>query len=375
VPDIYERLAQFYDRLPAGFPPAPDRADLKILRRLFTPEEAGLVLHMTLLNEEAAVIALRAHRPVDDVAGILADLAQRGLIISTLRPGRTPLYSASQFVIGFYEGQVNHWDRELAELVEAYLPTFAQKGSWTNGLPQMRTIPVGESIPVRTEVLPYECAEEIVRKNSDIAVIPCVCRQEKAVLGRRCDKPMETCMSFGGMAAQVIASGLGRRLSQEEALGLLKAADDHGLVLQPANSQDPIFLCACCSCCCGVLTMLKSQPRPAELVSNPFQARHDPAACIECGACEPRCPLGALSFRDGQTTHDPDRCIGCGLCVSVCPTGALSMVRKLGGQQPSIPRTTLETYLRLGQLRDPLFAVKMAGLMVRSKIEHLIAPR
>ena len=40
--DIYEQLARFLDDLPAGFPRSESGVELRILRRLFTPEEAAL---------------------------------------------------------------------------------------------------------------------------------------------------------------------------------------------------------------------------------------------------------------------------------------------------------------------------------------------
>ncbi len=373
--DPYQRLAKFLDRLPAGFPSTQSGVELRILRKLFTPEEADLVTHLTLIEEEARVVAFRSWQPVEAVTRSLDDLEQRGLIAASRRPGKPPRFSVSQFVVGFWEGQVNRLDRELVELFEEYLPHFVETGPWIQAMPQLRTIPVGESIPVTSEVLPYERAEEILRRNTDFAVVNCICRQEQEILGKRCDKPMETCMILGPTAASAADSGTARRLSLDEALAVLALAEEKGMVLQPANSQDPIFLCTCCPCCCGILRSLKLQERPADLVANAFIARHDPDVCAECGACVPRCPMDALTDADGTTTHHPERCIGCGLCVSACPSGALSMVRKPAGETPSIPRNTVDAYLRLGQLRDRLFLAKMAGVLVRSTIERVIAPR
>ncbi|HKM34917.1 MAG TPA: 4Fe-4S binding protein [Lachnospiraceae bacterium] len=45
--------------------------------------------------------------------------------------------------------------------------------------------------------------------------------------------------------------------------------------------------------------------------------------CISCGACEPQCPVGAISMGDGQMEIDPNTCINCGSCVGVCPVGAI----------------------------------------------------
>ncbi|MCH3987273.1 MAG: 4Fe-4S binding protein [Lachnospiraceae bacterium] len=44
--------------------------------------------------------------------------------------------------------------------------------------------------------------------------------------------------------------------------------------------------------------------------------------CINCGACEPGCPVSAISEADGKRVIDADTCIECGACASVCPVGA-----------------------------------------------------
>ena len=45
--------------------------------------------------------------------------------------------------------------------------------------------------------------------------------------------------------------------------------------------------------------------------------------CTNCGACEPVCPVEAISEKDGKRVIDPDKCIDCGSCVPVCPTEAI----------------------------------------------------
>ena len=48
--DIYERLAQHLDNLPGGFPRTESGVEVRILRRLFTPEDAELALHLDRLT-------------------------------------------------------------------------------------------------------------------------------------------------------------------------------------------------------------------------------------------------------------------------------------------------------------------------------------
>ena len=141
-------------------------------------------------------------------------------------------------------------------------------------------------------------------------------------------------------------------ITLDEALAIIHQAKDAGLVLQPANSKDPIFLCACCSCCCGVLRNLKNEENPGSMVANPFLVEHDQALCSSCGACVEICPMAALTFDEqGIVTFRQNRCIGCGLCVTVCPSEAVHIVRRPAEQQPAIPRNTLATYLSIAKAR------------------------
>jgi electron transport complex protein RnfB len=66
--DVFERLAQHMDGLPAGYPRTASGVEMRILRQLLSPEDAALAMHLTLTPEEPRVIAHRAKLPVEEVA-------------------------------------------------------------------------------------------------------------------------------------------------------------------------------------------------------------------------------------------------------------------------------------------------------------------
>ncbi|MBE6034974.1 4Fe-4S binding protein [Aminipila sp.] len=45
--------------------------------------------------------------------------------------------------------------------------------------------------------------------------------------------------------------------------------------------------------------------------------------CINCGACEPECPVEAISESDAVRVIDADKCIDCGACANTCPVDAI----------------------------------------------------
>jgi NAD-dependent dihydropyrimidine dehydrogenase PreA subunit len=371
---VYQRLARHLDDLPGGYPPTESGVELRILRRLFTPDEAQLAMHLTLLAEEPRVIARRAGLTSEEAARRLEKMATKGLIYRVQPQDKPPRYIALQMVVGIWEFHINDLDPGLVRDFEEYLPTLFDGETWQKA-PQLRTIPVGESVPSQAEVLPYEQAEAIVRAQKRIAVAPCICRRERSLVGDGCDKPLESCLVFGSAADYYLKNGLARAIDLEETLAILERATDAGLVLQPANSKRPSNICCCCGCCCGVLRSLKTHPRPADLVATPFVAEANVGACGGCGQCIDRCQMDALRLEDGVVVLDAERCIGCGLCVPTCPTGALSLARKPEAAQPYVPRNLVDSTIRLGRARGKLGVLEMAGMVTRSTIDRLLARR
>ena len=249
---------------------------------------------------------------------------------------------------------MNDLDPEFIRDMDEYLPTLLDHDTWSK-VPQMRTIPVGRSITAQLEVLPYEIAEELVRGQKKAVVAPCICRLERSMVNEGCDKPLETCLSFGTAAEYYERNGLGRVIDQEEVLGILKKAEKAGLVLQPGNFRELLFICCCCGCCCALLRHIKRHPRPATLVSTPFEAAANPETCKGCGTCVDRCQINAITMNSaGQATLDLDRCIGCGLCVITCQAESITLVPKPSDQHSVPPVSSVDQMLEMAKKRGVL---------------------
>jgi electron transport complex protein RnfB len=363
VDDVYTRLAKHLDKLPGGYPATENGVELRILRRLFTEEEAELAVHLALIGEPAEDIAARAGIDEDRAARLLAEMSEKGLIYRIRRSG-IPFYSASQFVVGIWEYHVNDLDPGLIRDFNEYIPQLFDPEIWRKA-PQLRTVPIGESISHEVEILDYERADALVRSRSKIAVAPCICRREHRMIGEGCDKPEETCLVFGRAADYYIENGLGRAIDAEEALAILDLAEEAGLVLQPSNSQRISNICCCCGCCCQVLLNIKKHPHPASLVSTPFQVVSDADLCIGCGECISRCQMDALRLEDDHIVVDLKRCIGCGLCVTVCETESLHLVRIPAAEQPKVPTSLARAYINLGRVRGVMGAQDVGRMALR----------
>ena len=221
------------------------------------------------------------------------------------------------------------------------------KNRWLkNDTKQLRVIPISRSVDATLSVTSYEAAEEIIRAQSKIVVTTCICRKEHEMMGHGCDKPKDVCLSFGSGAYFYEQNGLGKEISQEEALEKLKMGEEAGLVLQPGNSKKPMNICMCCGCCCQVLKNLNTLEKPAESVHTNYYARVDEENCTACGACVERCQMNAIEVADVARVW-PERCIGCGLCITDCPTGAMLLEQKEAANRYEPPANVVETYMRM----------------------------
>jgi Pyruvate/2-oxoacid:ferredoxin oxidoreductase delta subunit len=264
--------------------------------------------------------------------------------------GDQTLYSAAQFVIGIWEYHLNSLDEGLIRDVNEYMPTLMHKGLLSAKTQQLRVVPVAKSVSAEMKVMPYEAAEEIINKQSKIVVSPCICRKEQKMVGKGCDKPEEVCLAFGAGAYYYEQNGLGRSIDKAEALDILRAGVDAGLVLQPGNQQKPMNICMCCGCCCGVLKNLKTLEKPAGVIHTNYYAQVDEDLCTACEACVERCQMDAITV-DEAALVNLDRCIGCGLCVTDCPTEAITLEQNAEDSRYLPPKNVFETYMNIAQER------------------------
>ncbi len=330
--DIYEKLRSFLDTLPTGFPTTPTGVELRILKKLFTPEEAELTMNLQREPEELSQIVARLGRKESELAVKLEDMAQKGLIFR-VRQGEQVKYQAYQFIIGIYEFQLKTLDSEFSRMFEEYLPYFGMSLGPIR-TKQLRVIPVESAVKALPGVAPYNKIRELVRQQDLISVAECICRKEQKLLGNECKRPKETCLGFGEFARFYIDNKMGRLITTDEAMKILDLAEESALVLSPTNARELKYICCCCSCCCPTLKAAKLLPKSKYVISSYYQAKIDPDLCSDCGLCIERCQVDAIKQGDGHSEIKDEKCIGCGLCVSTCPQEAISLMARPGMEPP-----------------------------------------
>jgi Na+-translocating ferredoxin:NAD+ oxidoreductase subunit B len=333
----YRALARQLDALPNGFPATPEGAELRLLAKIFTCEEAVLAAAMTGTPESTTTIAARAGVDAKVAYRTLKEMVRHGLIKMQRGDGgdgaRALLFSLMPFVVGFYETQLPRMDAEMAALFEAYF--IAARGLEIPGPSVHRVLPVGEAVSGEIEIHPFEQATAMISGAKSWGVRDCICRTQQHLLDKGCDAPVENCLVFAPVEDAFSGGGTDRAITKEEALRILREAADAGLVHSVSNHREGHnYICNCCTCCCGVLRRVAEFAVPTAIARSAFRAVVDGALCIGCGACEERCQFGALAILDDVAVVAPLRCVGCGQCTLACPTGAIALAR--------LPETEIE---------------------------------
>ncbi|MGD8392457.1 MAG: 4Fe-4S binding protein [Desulfobacterales bacterium] len=197
----------------------------------------------------------------------------------------------------------------------------------------IQIIPINKRLEAAEEfVLPSQTVEEIIGKFDDIAVGYCFCRQRRSLLGDPCstDAPTFNCFTFGKSARHTIAQGFTKKVSREEALKIMKEAEDTGLIhkaFHPGSkeSKPETSICNCCKDCCDTLELWRSGTLP--LINSTYHLSViNEESCTGCGTCVEWCPTDAIVLNDeGLAQRDESACLGCGVCSRFCPEEAISL--------------------------------------------------
>jgi len=331
--EVFLKLREFLDQFPLGYPESPSGVEIKILKRLFTIEEANIAIILTPIPEEAKKIAKRTGIDAKYLEEKLVSMAKKGLVFRMRRNNKT-LFNAVPFMIGLYEYSVKNVDEKLAKYFKEYYDIAYQEEMGLSNVPGFKIIPIDETIDVNTTLYPYHKLKDSIKNARVISVTDCICRKEAKLNGEGCDYPIETCLSFGVAAEYYIENGIGRKVSVDEAIRIIEEADKAGLVHAGANSKHLSNICNCCPCCCASMKGITKKGLDKHKFMNAmFESIIDEEICIKCETCLERCPVGAIEMNE-YAVVSRDKCLGCGLCATVCPEEAITLQLREDGEEP-----------------------------------------
>jgi ferredoxin len=353
--------------LSAGMLPMPNtNTFIQILKHYLDEEDLDFILNFKSRSSMSMEQLLKKSKlPEEEINRMAAKLAKKGFIFNQPSSSGLMVFRLLPIVIiGTFEytfmtkmpegGEELNRIKELAVLYEKYMQEFADSIQETyegavevfkRAPPTDRTLPLttredGEAIEIimnedvgeaMEEILPAKTVEEIIRKFKDIGVGYCFCRQYRGALGHECEQhaPLETCFTFGKSARHVIQQGFARKVSQEEALKILKVTEEAGLVHKAFHNSNDVHkpensICNCCKDCCDTFGLWKMGATPIINVTH-YLSDVIIDKCIACGICAERCPMEAITVSD-YAIVDEKLCIGCGVCARACPENAIRLL-------------------------------------------------
>ena len=355
--DVYRQLCDTMANRGGLYPGVDIPEFYDVARELFTEEEAAVCNAMPRGFNPASVIAKEMGRDEKEVASILETMADRGLCMAG-KKGDMTVYAGLPLVPGIFEyqfmrGTATERDRRLARLIRVYKEAYKDRvGEKTEPYPVSRVITVDRTVKAGNQIHTYDQVAAYIEKYEPLALSTCYCRHQARLIDEKehCGKPDDVCMQLGTGAQFVIDRRMGRRITKEEALEILKKTEEAGLVHCTTNRQEIDFICNCCSCHCVLLKNALAHPQPGLAMNSGFQPVWDTGLCTACETCIERCPMEALKMgEDNIPELDLDRCIGCGVCATGCPTEAIGMEERPGIPVPPVDNKALKEAIKASQ--------------------------
>ncbi len=191
----------------------------------------------------------------------------------------------------------------------------------------MHVIPVEKAISMENKKLDLEQLSYWLDKyEGHIGVGQCSCRASRAALGEGvADDACSWCIGVGDFADYCRETGKGHDITKQEALDILKKAEDLGFVHQVTNIDGENKIFGICNCNVNICNAL----RTSQLFNTPN--------------------MSASAYR---AKVDAQKCVACGKCVEVCPAGAVKLGQKLckaDGSMIKYPRHELPDAVKWGK--------------------------
>ncbi len=287
-----------------------DRPEYKILEPIVSDEmaEVGLCLELRV-HKTAADVAALCGKSEEESERLLWELAVAGACFVNEIDGVNE-YWIELWVPGHMELIVNNKENiqkfpELGHAFDEYgkLRGPMAAGNIPIGSGPMRVIPIEKSIVGETRTASYEEVSKYLNESDIFSVSDCACRTSREAMGEGCGHLKEDmCIQLGHAAEYYIKTGRGREISREEAIEIIRKAEENGLMHSIPNTHGPGKTHAICNCCgCGCFAM-----RLASMCTNPDMIRSNYVSEV-----------------------DADKCVGCGECVENCPTNSLKLGQRL----------------------------------------------
>jgi Na+-translocating ferredoxin:NAD+ oxidoreductase subunit B len=91
----------------------------------------------------------------------------------------------------------------------------------------------------KEEALPYEKISTIIENGQSFLVNDCICKKEKGIMGRPCDRPVQVCLAVAPIPGVFDNDPEGRVISMNETYALLKKIEAIRLIHKDPEKRVP----------------------------------------------------------------------------------------------------------------------------------------
>lgn len=275
------------------------------LECVVSDEQADVALTLGLRKPRTVeYVAKKSGKTIEQARKILLELADIGVCKVYAGEDGQDRFLVQIFAPGILEMMVNNTEQvekypQIAKAFEEYTRTRVSSlaAMLPTGMSMMRVIPIESAIEGQSQVIPYEQISHYLNHYDTFSVAPCSCRRSRRLLGQGCGHlEDEMCIQMGDGAEYYIRTGRARQITREEALDIMRRAEENGLMHQMPNIEGPgksAAICNCCSCSCFAMrigTMLGAY----DAIRSNFVSQVDKDKCVACGQCVENCPTNAL---------------------------------------------------------------------------------
>ena len=275
---------------------------------ILSDDEADIAIAAGLRKERTAgYLAKKVGKTVQEVQPLLDNLVYYGIFRRSMDKALgEDVYYMQIFAPGILEMMVNQKELlethpEVGRAFDEYTRNLAANmgAMIPDGYGLMRVIPVESALEGIEGVSDYERISHYLDKYDRFSVSPCSCRASRSSLGDGCGHLEEDmCVQMGRGAEHYIRTGRAREITREQAIEIIRRAEENGLMHDMVNIEEPgesAAICNCCACACfGLRVGLMFGARDA--IRSNYVAEVDEAKCVACGQCVETCPGNALKL-------------------------------------------------------------------------------
>ncbi len=349
--EIYQKFIEYMDNPFWKFTESEHK--MSMITSLINPEEAAFLTGFPMTGMTIEEIADIKKMDLPELKEKIKKLCRKGMIYESIDEDsvKYSLWSAPEMFlrVPFWPGRDDETLRNLAHQANKYHDDGWMDQRKPFGHPRLRSIPIYETVESPTEFLPFEDVLKVIDNFDYYTVSNCACRMRYNLDKDFPDSPfpMETCFHFDELGRYIVENGLGREVTKEETIEILRKAADAGLVHGLFNHEEkPETLCNCDLEYCTYFYPYHHMGFDKTLDPSNYVVHVTPDTCKACGLCIKRCPMDAIQLVYSQRASNKYRkavkvntelCIGCGVCVYKCKSKSIILKRKENITRP--PKT------------------------------------